>query len=366
MNAIQRIKVSVFVPVILLVGLILTACTTTYKIHSLQLEIMEPGLLTGDTIDTIAIINRESYYSDSDTFFYVNIAKEKLIWDNLIKYKDLQKICTDTLAEYLMQSGNFKRVISYRDSLNNPAYAEGIAKSRKKENCTNNTSYDACIFLDDFVLMADLFTKSYLFDNDVIANFPEFKNSTMMETVYTLLYWSISYPGDSAKHEYKRPENLFYGNSVYPYFFGSEENHRKLIKNAAQSLGLSFASELLPHLGIVDRVYYHSRNPRMLLAEKNLLSNNYREAAETYRSLTNNKNPNIAAKACFNMALICEMEENMDAALEWLNQSTNVFQTKAYVHKMHCNNYNTILVKRKEDLVLLEKQVKRYDRKAKN
>ncbi|HET6558317.1 MAG TPA: DUF6340 family protein [Prolixibacteraceae bacterium] len=366
MKAKQRTKPSGFVSLILLLGLILTACTTTYKTHSLQVEMMKPGLLAADSMGTIAIFNRDSNYNNCDTFFYVNIAKRKIIWDSLIKYKDLQETCLDTLAEYLKKSGYFKRVINYGDSLNNPAFAEDMANPQKKENGTNSMGYDACIFLDDFVLMADLFTNNYYFDNDVIANFPEFKNSTSMETVYTFLKWSISYPGDSSKHEYKRPDNLFYGNAVNPNYFGNEENHRKLINNAALSRGESFASELIPHLDVVERIYYHSQNPRMLLAEKNLLSENYLEAAEIYRLLTDNKNPHIVAKASYNMAFICEMEGNMDAALDWLNQSTNVFQTKAYVHKMHCTDYNTILAKRKEDIIQLEKQIRNNASNADN
>lgn len=360
----QKTKISGFVPWILMVGLTLTACTTTYNMHSLQLEMMKPGLLALDSMGTIAIFNRDSNYRDCDTFFYVNIAKKKIIRDSLIKYKDLQKTCTDALTEYLINSGYFKRVINHGDSLNNPYFAEDISSRQKKENIMDRMDYDAFIFLDYFELKNDLLANSYHFDDEVIANYPEFENSTMMETVYTLLYWSVSYPGDSSKHEYKRPDNLFYGDSVHPYFFGSEEKHREMISNAAQSLGESFAAELVPHWEKMERMYYLSHNPRMLLAEKYLLSENYLKAAEIYRPLTNNKNPHIAAKASYNMALICEMEGNLDAALDWLNQSTNVFQTKAYVHKMHCKNYNTILDKRKEDMATLEKQVKNNESKS--
>lgn len=358
MMAFQRINPLIFILLILLAELILTACTTTYNMHSIQVEIMKPGLLSGDSIETIAIFNRVSNYSDRDTFIYVDISKKKFIKDGSIKYKDLQKTCTDSLTEYLNKSGYFKRVINFRDSLNSPAFAEDFGNWQRKGNNSKSMDYDACIFLDYFELKNDLLTSSHDFDDEVIACYPEFESSNMMETVYTLLHWSISYPGDSSKHEYKRPDNLFYGDSVHPAFFGNEENHRKLINNAAVSLGTSFASELIPHMGVVEKLYYTSPNQQMSLAEKCLLSEKYLEAAEIYRSLTNNKNPHIAAKASYNMALICEMEGNLDAALDWLNQSNNVFPTKAYVHKMHCKNYNTILEKRKEDIILLEKQVR--------
>lgn len=61
-----------------------------------------------------------------------------------------------------------------------------------------------------------------------------------------------------------------------------------------------------------------------------LLAGDWLKAAEIYKKETKNKNENIAAKATYNMALICEMEGNLDVAIDWLDRSNSVYKRKNY------------------------------------
>lgn len=334
---------------------VFTSCITTSNIKVLNAEFFQKGLLDTDSIDTVAVFNQDYNDPKVDTFYYLDAVKEKMVKDTLVKLQELSNTCTDALADFLRNTGYFKEVINYRDSLNNPVYAQAIAQRQKKQN---RLDYDACVFLNYMSLKDELMTNSYYFDNQVIESFPEFENSTMMETVGTWLRWRITFRNDSTKHSYRRTDNLFYGNSVDYNLFGSNEKHRNLLKNSAGSLGESFANELIPHYQKSTRIYYRSHNPRMMAAEKKLLDGDYMGAAEIYRPLTNNKNKNIAAKASFNMALICEIDGNMEAALDWLSQAERVAKPYDYEHFFRCRDYIAQVYKRQKDMNKLNNQLR--------
>ena len=341
---------------LLLLGIIsplLTSCITTNNFSILKAEFYQKGLLSIDSIDTIAVFNRDYNYNNYDTFYYKIAGKDKMVMDTLMKYKDLSNTCTDALSDFLRLSGYFKAVVNYRDSMNNPAFSAIIGQRQKTQN---SIPYDACIFLDYIAFQDILMNNSLYFNRAAIFNYPEFENSTMMETVGTWLRWHIVLKNDTVPKAYRRIDDLFYGNSVDHELFGSDENHRKLLKNSAGSLGESFANELIPHLQLDNRVYYHSSNAQMLKAKKKLLSEDYRGAAEIYRSLTDHKNENISAKACFNMAMICEIEGSLEASLDWLTCSALKAKKYDYQHFSRCEEYITQIKIRQKEIETLNEQ----------
>jgi hypothetical protein len=343
---------------LLLLGLILplfTSCITTENFKVIRPMLSGPGMLATDSIHTVAIINRSYDYNTlgRDTFYYKNVAEDKMVKDTLVKYKDLSNICTDALADYLRNSGYFKAVINYRDSLLYPVFAKDIAQRQK-----DSLPYDATVYLDFIGLHDEMMTDSFFFDKAVISSFPEFKHSTSMEIVGTRLRWSIALKIKNSQNSYRRTDDLFYGNSVNPELFGSDENHRDLLKNTAGTLGESFANELIPHERPVGRIYYRSNNPQMLEAEKKLLSEDYLGAAEIYQRLTTNKNKNIATKTTYNMALICEIEGNLEAGIDWLQRSATVAKKYDYHHLSRCEEYRKKLMKWQSELETLNQQLR--------
>jgi len=131
-----------------------------------------------------------------------------------------------------------------------------------------------------------------------------------------------------------------------------------LLKNAAEYLGQSFASKLIPSWMPVERMYYKSGNIEMLKAEKLALHNDWLKAAEIWNRMTTNKNDVMAAKAKFNMALACEIEGKPDLAIEWLIRSYNGLKKENMEHRLNCQRYVNVLAMRKKDIVRLGKQMR--------
>lgn len=81
------------------------------------------------------------------------------------------------------------------------------------------------------------------------------------------------------------------------------------------------------------------------------------EAASIWKSNVDNKNKIIAAMCMYNMALACEVEGKMAAAIDWAVKSYHVLGEKNRVHAQNCKDYIQILSQRKFDFRLLDEQI---------
>lgn len=338
---------------VLLLGV--TSCITTSNMKSIQVEILKPAIITlPDNIDTIAVFNRNLYKSDTVTFRYFDVTKNDSIFDRTVHYRNLSNKCVDALANFLDNEGYFRKVNNYKDSLND-LFTE--ADLVNYPELLKKLEVDACIFLDYFQLNDNTY-KNYYYTYNIIANFPEFSGSTEFETVKAKLFWTICVKGDTVKYIYEQPDDLYYGNSVYPELFGNDLNHRKLLQNTAEYLGGAFGAKMVPSWLKVERSYYRSSNKDMRDAEKYCLTSEWLKAADIYNRETKNRNRIIAAKAKYNMALICEMEGNLDAAIDWLVLSYSTLKWENLEHKFICKQYIDLLAERKTEIKRLEKQVR--------
>jgi len=351
---------SKFSLIFLIATLGLSSCVTTYNMSAFQVEILKPALFViPENIDTIAIFKRDIYQSDTITFRYFDVDNKKTQTNKFVRYSDLSNKCVDALADFLTAEGYFQKVINYKDSMNH--LFSGSDSLINYPELHKKLGVDAFVFLDFFQLK-DYLTNStgYYSYNDITEQFPEFRNSTKLESINANLLWTVSFKGDSSVYLVKQSDDLYYGNNVYPELFGNELNHRLLLKNASEYLGKSSGGKIVPTWMKVERMYYRSRNVNMLQAEKLCLNGEYLKAAEIYNRETKNKNRNIAAKARYNMALVCEMEGKPDAAIDWLVLSYSAYKNKNpnMVHKSNCQQYINILALRKKEIARLANQVR--------
>lgn len=94
------------------------------------------------------------------------------------------------------------------------------------------------------------------------------------------------------------------------------------------------------------------------MAEKYALENDWNKAAELWKKRTENRDQQVAAKACFNMALASEMAGNPEIGIEWLIKSNNCKFKNNVEHKANCMRYIDVLNYRKSDFEKLEKQIR--------
>ncbi|WP_340112866.1 DUF6340 family protein [Maribellus mangrovi] len=132
---------------------------------------------------------------------------------------------------------------------------------------------------------------------------------------------------------------------------------RDAVLNAADIAGANTAEFLVPHWRTVQRIFYESGNPEIKPTSQMVNNGKWLEAAEVWKKYTNDKNKALAAKCKFNMAVACEMNDQIDAALGWVVESYYVYGEKNEVHSANCREYINILAQRKQDQQIIEKQL---------
>ncbi len=329
----------------------MTACAITNDALTTQIEIMKPGIFNiPQTIKTVALINNVSDHIDKQPFTYFNyLVYEKDIFndheskasetDSTIKYRSLSNSCLDALSWELKKEGYFTSVVNYHDGLGN------IDSSEKElfnpELLFQKTESDLCIILDQFSFH--------------IKKYKDFEHATNIAS----LSWTIVYKKDTSFYTYEQKDGLNFTASDFPP--GSTKNMKinLVVHNSAKYLGQSFCSKIIPTWIPADRVYYTSKNPEMVQAEKFALSNDWLKAAEIWNRQTKNKDIRIAAKASYNLAVASEMAGKMDIAIGWLVLSSSILKEKNNVdHKLNCQNYISILIARKKEIEKLSNQVR--------
>jgi len=109
------------------------------------------------------------------------------------------------------------------------------------------------------------------------------------------------------------------------------------LRAASYNAGLRYGQRISPSWFEVPRYYYTSGGEAMREAGKLAASRDWKGAAEIWKKLAYQENEKVAAKACFNMALVCEMEDLLIPSLDWAIKSYFIKQdpnTKEYIDQL--------------------------------
>jgi hypothetical protein len=324
---------------LILLAINLSSCLVTDYTKTLHIEVMKPGLITiPESLDTIALVNQSFIANDRIPFKYFN--GKGIVTDTILKYKALSDICIKSLADFFKEKRYFKEVIIAKDSLSKVLFSN--TNINIPEEAFQKTKSDICIFLD-------------FFNFNVAAPYYGIEDVTINMAA---LSWKVALKDDSLAYLYNQMDTLIYDPSDFPMTMDTQNKLQTLVKSSSDYLGRFAGSKIIPNWVPVERLYYHSNNQNMLLAEKYALNGDWLKAAEIWNVLTKNKNPKIAAKASYNMALACEMDGKYDIAIDWLIRSHQCLKQNDELHKANCQRYITVLALRKKEIEKLEKQVR--------
>tara|TARA_Y100000766_G_C18867183_1_gene586382 strand:- start:51 stop:1085 length:1035 start_codon:yes stop_codon:yes gene_type:complete len=122
------------------------------------------------------------------------------------------------------------------------------------------------------------------------------------------------------------------------------------LKQSGDFAGFQYGKRISPIWIQARRVYYSGKENQLKQASKNVKANDWDDAIEIWKGMVNLSDKNVAAKASFNMALASEITGFLDAAIDWAKKAKALGDKKA-------NSYISILNKRKEDQLKLNKQL---------
>ncbi len=127
-------------------------------------------------------------------------------------------------------------------------------------------------------------------------------------------------------------------------------NRNEAVKEVGNIAGHDYAFSLIPMWKRVSRDYYVRGNSNFTMAMRKARTGNWTGAAGLWEKETNNSNGKIAGRACYNMAIISEINGDLDGAIKWAQKSYENYNNHLALR------YITILNNRKLDTEILKDQ----------
>ena len=122
------------------------------------------------------------------------------------------------------------------------------------------------------------------------------------------------------------------------------------LKESGDFAGFQYGKRISPIWIQARRVFYSGKEEKLKKASKNVKSNQWDDAINIWKDMANINDKKIASKAAYNMALASEIKGYLDAAIDWAKKAKALGDKRA-------NSYISILNKRKQDQIKLNKQL---------
>ncbi|WP_298734452.1 DUF6340 family protein [uncultured Chitinophaga sp.] len=128
-------------------------------------------------------------------------------------------------------------------------------------------------------------------------------------------------------------------------------NRKEAVKQVGAEAGLQYANRLIPYRIRVTRDYYVKGTDNFRTARRKAQTGNWDGAAALWKKETTNPNSTVAGRACYNMAIICEINGELDLAIKWSQKAYEEYNNRLAL------NYIRILKNRQAGNELLKQQL---------
>jgi tetratricopeptide (TPR) repeat protein len=188
--------------------------------------------------------------------------------------------------------------------------------------------------------------------NTVIANIPAIQQQASMTTLVKT-GWRIYDPSSrNILDEYIISRDIvFSGKGINPLAAGSALIGRKeAVKQVGNKAGQAYAYRIVPYSIRVSRYYYTGGNGNFTIARRMAQTGNWDGAAKIWQQETTNANGKLAGRASYNMAIISEINGDLDGAIQWAQKAYENYNNRLAL------SYVNVLRNRKADNALLKAQ----------
>lgn len=323
---------------ITLMTLFMFSCTS-YRIT--RIDILAPGQITfpSDVKSLSLVLRNNEFNMPVGRLDSIN----NIRLDSGFNYYQFATEYLYGLQHVLQESPRFEKiVIADLDKLDSIGY-EPAFDWREIIRICRKDSTDAVILIDDYLLDDSLKVTDWL--GGYIVRY-QLKNN--MEFV-------VLNPKrqDITGGYYVSNENSWYG---YALNFNDATEQlpdpTDMILLSCYETGLKAGRNMAPlWKDDIRRIYFTGSNRLLAKAASYAKQDKWRDAAEYWRQAAESKNERISAKAAYNMALVCEIEDKLELAHNWVALSDSIRSTEFSLL------YQQILQTRLKHRTMLDKQM---------
>jgi hypothetical protein len=143
--------------------------------------------------------------------------------------------------------------------------------------------------------------------------------------------WRIYYPSSrQILDEYSYAESIVFSSKGVNPLKAAEAliGRKEAVNQVSNKAGRGYAMRILPYQIRVSRDYYVKGTDNFQIAKRKAQLGKWDEAGELWQKETTNSNGKIAGRACYNMAIINEINGDLDTALSWAQKSYEDYNNK--------------------------------------
>ena len=340
-------------PYSLLLLVLLCSCRSTNLVY---ISVLQPAPVSlPQNIKSVAVINR----SQSSRQNKIIDAVDKVM---TMEGPNLDKAGAESsingLTDELWKNNRFAAVRYIADGRFNNEAAPGTFPGTLSwdaiEKICIEDSADAVFALELF----DTDTRMSYAANTVslktpLGNVPAIEHQANMQTLVKT-GWRIYDPQSrTVIDEYASDKSLhFSARGINPVVAAAGLiNRKEAVKDAGNQSGHAYALRLIPYWIRVYRDYYIKGTDNFTVACRKARTGNWKGAETLWMKETTNPDRKIAGRACYNMAIISEIDGNLDKAIAWAKQSY-----ENYNNKLALGYLNVLKNRKVEDNILQEQQ----------
>ncbi len=311
------------------------------KTASTGLNVLQPAVITlPDNVQKFALINRT--YPDKDSKFW-NIAEGILTGEGVGTDRAGSEETITGLHSVMSQSPRFEL---YRPAVRltgtgTGQYPAPLDWAKVEQICKEN-NVDALITLEAFDSNSGVsFTNSMVKQKNnegVMIDVPQFNANMRMNVT---VGWRIYDPSTKRILDEHRFDDYMNFNGVGPTQDAAASRlppKMECLNRTGRYAGTHYGQRISPLWTFVGRMYYVKGNDPLKTAGRKAKAKDWKGAAVIWQKEALNKSTKVAGRACYNMALACEVEGKLDLALIWAQKSYTEFNNKkglGYVHMIN-------------------------------
>ncbi len=326
------------------------------KTSQLYLNVVEPAPVTIPSyIKSVGVINR-SMPTDKTKILDVVDKVLSLEGANLDKVGAQESI--KGLSDELLNNGRFEEVKTLNDiDFRTPKlgiFPVPLTWEIVTQIC-NETGTNALFSLEVFDTDTRINYSSRPVEiKTLIGKIPGLEHQADMETIVQT-GWRIYDPSDKqVLDEYTLGESiLFTGRGINPVLAAAALTGRKeAVNKVSNKAGHNYALRILPYEIRVMRDYYVKGTSNFKIAKRKAQVGKWDEAGKLWEKETTNKNMKISGRACYNMAIINEINGDLDQSLQWAQKAWEDYNIKSalkYIRILENRKYKTEVLKRQEN-----------------
>jgi len=129
--------------------------------------------------------------------------------------------------------------------------------------------------------------------------------------------------------------------------------HKEEVIKVGNQAGQAYAYRIMPYSIRVSRFYYVRGSSNFTVATRMARTGNWDGAAKLWQQETTNPSRKVAGRACYNMAIISEINGDLSGAMTWAQKAYEMYNNRlalSYVNVLKNRQANDAVLKEQTDL----------------